>query len=77
MAEYHTAEEEAAIREETTLQLAKRNNRLFNGALIYESEEKKAKHEELYYIVRDELAVRGILETANDKRLIDGSELAA
>lgn len=75
MAIYHTPEEEAELRSLDTKTLAKKNNRHYNGAFIYETVEKKAKHEECYDIIRDELVTRSVLSSVDDKRLIDGSEL--
>lgn len=72
---HHTTEEEQALRALTTKELAKKNNRHVNGGLIYETAEKKEKHDEEFALIRDELAQRGILADSTVKRLIDGSEL--
>lgn len=71
-----TVQEEAEIRALSTHLLAKKNNVAVNGALIYETEDKKHRFEEEFRIVREELAARGILENSDQIRLIDGSELA-
>lgn len=72
---HHSSEEEQALRSLSTKDLAKKNNRHVNGGLIYETVEKKEKHDEEFDIIRDELTQRGILENSSVKRLIDGSEL--
>ena len=75
MANFHTEEEENIIRLESTIQLAKRNNRFLNSALVYSAVEEKLKSDECYDIVRDELFQRGFLSSREEKRLIDGKEI--
>jgi len=75
MATYHTTEEEAAIRALSTRDLAKKNNKMLNEALVADTPDKKLKHSECKAIVREELATRGILSSSAEERLIDGTEL--
>lgn len=70
-----TTQEEADIRALDDKSLAKKNNKLFNGAAIGGSDEFNRLEEE-YSVVRNELTTRGILAGGDERRLIDGSELA-
>lgn len=75
MATYHSTEEESALRALSTRDLAKKNNKMLNEAIIADTPEKKLKHDEQRFIIRDELAIRGILASSSEERLIDGTEL--
>lgn len=75
MAAYHTTQEEATLRALSTRELAKKNNKMLNEAIIADTPEKKLKHDECRLIIREELATRGILSSSSEERLIDGTEL--